>query len=626
MEENNKQPQNINNNQNTTSNFNVSSEPAPKKKGKGGIIFAIFVILLLLAVTAGLTYYFMYYTKPEQIYKRLISSSMDQYASKLKDTDYKTVKSSIKLGVNAEPNNNSINKSALQIINNTSIEINTQMDVENKRIIADLNSKYNNEDLFNAQMYSNVQDEKTYIYLKDLLNKYIEVDVDENKTSDGEDYYAKLNDMLKIKDSKQSTEKTVKIVKKELLKVVKPEYCSSSKEDVNINNKTVKATKNTLRMTGKQLADETRTVLNNLKHNEAFVMCFEDNDSVRKNIEDTLKNINEGNIDENTTIEVNIYTQGLMNKVVKVSVILITDNQTVTFEITNVEDNKYDFEIKTGDEQKALDGTIYFEEYNDNEGKVVLEFNLEKYGKVAFNVDYSTRYNEPLDNISVRNSVKANELTIADQRTMYTNLQKSKLYEVISQIMGVNLANTNNSLLNMNTTETLNNSQNTQSILETNENNNETNMGMSQNQILTYDDKTKITFGVPEGYKINTTSENFKILDKDTISIRLTSTIAQEDSFYETIKEKADRYKAEEKYENAGVSDVETIEVGDTKFYTAILSYTYVNGEYKHEYKTRYIWTKANDKYILKIEATNADNMTENELKQILTMKIEENK
>lgn len=622
MGDDNKQTQNINTNPSATSNFNVSSEPAPKKKGKGGIIFAIIVILLLLVVTAGLAYYFMYYTKPEQIYKRLISSTMDQYTSKSKGNDYKTAKSSVKLGVNVEPTSNDIDKNVLQLINNTDIEINTQMDVENKRIIADLNSKYNNEDLFNMQMYSNVQDEKTYIYLKDLLNKYIEVDVDENKTSDGEDYYAKLNDMLNVKNSQQSTEKAVKIAKKELLKVVKPEYCSSSKEDVRINDKTVKTTKNTLKMTGKQLTDETRTVLNNLKHNEAFVMCFEDNDSVRKNIEEALKNINEGNIDENTTIEVNIYTQGLMNKVVKVSVILITENQTVTFEITNVEDNKYDFEIKTGDEQKAFNGTIYFEEYNDNEGKVVLEFNLEKYGKVAFNVDYSTIYNEPLDNISVRNSVKANELTVADQRTMYTNLQKSKLYEVISKIIGVNLANSNNSLLNMNTTN--NNSTNTQSILDPN-NNNVTNTEEQQNQILTYDDKTKITFGVPEGYKINTTSENFKRLDKDNISIRLTSTIGQEESFYETIKEKADRYKTEEKYENAGVTDVETIEVGNIKFYTAILSYTYVNGDYKHEYKTRYIWTKANDKYILEMETTNADNIAEDELKQILTIKIEDN-
>ena len=153
----------------------------------------------------------------------------------------------------------------------------------------------------------------------------------------------------------------------------------------------------------------------------------------------------------------------------------------------------------------------------------------------------------------------------------------------------------------------------------------EPNTGEIQNQVLTYDSKTKITFGVPEGYKVNTTSENFKRLDKDTTSIRITSTISQEDSFYETIKEKADRYKTDGKYENVGVTDVETIEVENIKFYAATLSYTYANGNYKHEYKTKYIWTRANDKYILELETTNGETLTDDELKQILTMKIEDN-
>ena len=49
---------------------------------------------------------------------------------------------------------------------------------------------------------------------------------------------------------------------------------------------------------------------------------------------------------------------------------------------------------------------------------------------------YTTSYNEPIENVNVMNSVKSNELTFADQRTLYTNLQKSKLYEVILGFMG----------------------------------------------------------------------------------------------------------------------------------------------------------------------------------------------
>lgn len=629
MGEDNKQPQNTN--PNTTSNFNVSSQPAPKKKGKGGIVFAIIVILLLLVVTAGLTYYFMYYTRPEQIYKRLISSNMNQYTSKLKDADYKTVKSSVKLGFNVKSDNNEVDQNVLNIINKTNIELNTQIDTENKKIIADLNSKYNNEDLLNVQMYSNVNDKKTYIYLKDLLNKYIELDMNQTQISNETDYYSTLNDTLEFQDSKKSAEKAAKILRKELLKTVKTEYCSSSKEDIQINDKKVKVTKNTLKMTGTQFENELKTVLNNLKNNEEFVSCFKDKDLFRKDVDEFLKAIDKEPIDESSIIEINIYTQGLMNRVVKVSALVVDDDEEVSLDVTRIEDDIYAFEVKSSEEEKTLNGSIYIEKHNDNEGKIVLEFNVEDFGKVALNIDYTTSYNEPIENVNVMNSVKSNELTFADQRTLYTNLQKSKLYEVILGFMGTSSSNTNNSILNMNNT-TNNNQNSTQTIPNVDPNNNmnlnnitEQNTGEIQNQVLTYDSKTKITFGVPEGYKINTTSENFKRLDKDNISIRLTSTMGQEESFYETIKEKADRYKVEEKYENAGVTDVETIEVENTKFYTAILSYTYVNGEYRHEYKTRYIWTKANDKYILELETTNADNMTEDELKQILTMKIEDN-
>lgn len=629
MGEDNKQPQNTN--PNTTSNFNVSSQPAPKKKGKGGVVFAIIVILLLLVVTAGLTYYFMYYTRPEQIYKRLISSNMNQYTSKLKDADYKTVKSSVKLGFNVKSDNNEVDQNVLNIINKTNIELNTQIDTENKKIIADLDSKYNNEDLLNVQMYSNVNDKKTYIYLKDLLNKYIELDMNQTQISNETDYYSTLNDTLEFQDSKKSAEKAAKILRKELLKTVKTEYCSSSKEDIQINDKKLKVTKNTLKMTGTQFENELKTVLNNLKNNEEFVSCFKDKDLFRKDVDEFLKAIDKEPIDESSIIEINIYTQGLMNRVVKVSALVVDDDDEVSLDVTRIEDDIYAFEVKSSEKEKTLNGSIYIEKHNDNEGKIVLEFNVEDFGKVALNIDYTTSYNEPIENVNVMNSVKSNELTFADQRTLYTNLQKSKLYEVILGFMGTSSSNTNNSILNMNNT-TNNNQNSTQTIPNVDPNNNmnlnnitEPNTGEIQNQVLTYDSKTKITFGVPEGYKVNTTSENFKRLDKDTTSIRITSTISQEDSFYETIKEKADRYKTDGKYENVGVTDVETIEVENIKFYAATLSYTYANGNYKHEYKTKYIWTRANDKYILELETTNGETLTDDELKQILTMKIEDN-
>ena len=616
-ENNNQQPQNT-----ATNNFNVSSSPAPKKKGKGGLVFAIIAIILILAIAVGLAYYFIYYTKPEQIYKRLVSSNIDQVTAKLTDTDYKTAKTNITLGAKVDTDNDDIDEDVLKLINKTSIEVETQADFENRKIIVNLDSNYDKKSLLNAQVYSDIEDEKTYVYLKDLLNKYIELDMNDLELSSDEDFYSLMDEMLENRNDTKNTEKATKIIKKELLGVIKPEYCSSSKEKIDVNGKEITATKNTIKMTEEQFLEELTTVLNNLKDNKDFINCFEDKEEVVENIENMLDSIDEEEPDDDSTIEINTYTQGLMNEVVKVTCIVTDDYQTVTMDVTKIETDKYAFEVKSeDDEDKTLAGIITIEKKNENEGKIVLEFNVEDFGTVALNIEYSTVYNEEIDEVEVKNSVELDNLTFADQRTMYTNFQKSPLYELVSGFVGGS-SSKNKSLVDIDTIEKDDDDDEEEDDDEEKTESTE----VSQNQIITYDNKIKVTFGVPEGYEVNTVSESFKRLEKGETSIKISSTIATEENYYDTIKEKADKYKEEEKYENVNLTEVETVEVGNIKFYVTTLSYTYVSGTYEREYSIKYIWTKANDKYVVELQATNLGETSEDELKEILTMKIEDKK
>ena len=88
------------------------------------------------------------------------------------------------------------------------------------------------------------------------------------------------------KEQKDSVKKSSNIIGKEFKGILKEEYCSSEKEEITINGKKVKATKNTISMTLDQVINELLTVCNNLRNNEEFINCYKDKEEI------IIKNIN----------------------------------------------------------------------------------------------------------------------------------------------------------------------------------------------------------------------------------------------------------------------------------------------------------------------------------------------
>ena len=74
-------------------------EQAKNNKGKGLVAILISVILLII-IAIGAIYYFKVYTNTEQIYKRLIDSSMKSYQDTSQKEEYKTINA--KIGANIE--------------------------------------------------------------------------------------------------------------------------------------------------------------------------------------------------------------------------------------------------------------------------------------------------------------------------------------------------------------------------------------------------------------------------------------------------------------------------------------------------------------------------------------------
>lgn len=598
--------------------YKVSTEEPKKEKGKKGLIaLLIFVIILVIAIAGGLIYYFNFYMKPDQVYKRLVESSIDLYTSQVKELDYTTSKTSLKLDADVDIDNDEINEEVLDLINKTDIQLNTQIDTEAKELIVDLESKHDDEDLLNLQMYSNIDDKKTYMQFTNLLDKYIEVeDMDD-------EYYSLMEETLESQkmtnDEKLAFEKAMKIVKKELTDTIKSEYCSSQKEDITINGKNVKATKNIIKMNEEQFMMEFTTVIKNLKNNQEFLNCFEEEDEIKESLEDIEESLTEAEINDKSTIEISIYTQGLVAKVVKVSAIVKDEenDETVTMTVTKTEENTYSVEVSTSEDDEILKGTLNVEKKSDEEGTMKFGFNIPDFGSVTLNIEYSQKFDEDIDEIDVEDSVTTDELSQADQQTLMKNLQNSKLYELIESF-----SESSSSILTGNTT-----SSNIITNIDDEEDEDETtSLSTKDNEIISYDDKTKITFKIPAGYESRYVSDNYRSLDKDDISIKVSSQYGDKDKYYASLEDNKKYYEEESNYKNVELSDMQTMEVNGKTFYCATFLYEYSGVGSTTKYETKYVWTEISDTYVLDFEIRGSESMTEEELTELLAITVEDNK
>lgn len=598
------------------STYKVSNEVPKKKKGKKGLIaLLIVIIILIIAVVAGLVYYFNFYMKPDQIYKRLVGNTIDSYTSKVKELDYKTSKTSFNL--NLDIDSDEIDEDVLDLINKTNIKLETQTDNENKKMVVNLESDYDEEDLLNLQMYSDIEGQKTYMQLKDLLDKYIEVeDIDD-------EYYSVMEEALENQkmtdEEKISLEKAMGILKKELLATIKPEYCSSQKEDINVNGKNVSATKNTIKMNQGQFVNELTTVTKNLKDNEEFLNCFEEKDQISEGLKNLVDNLEDVDTNDESTIEISIYTQGLMSQVVKVSGVIYDEesDETITISVTKAEKDTYNIEVSTSEDDEVLTGTLNIEKKSEEEGTLKLEFNIPEFGKVTLNMEYSQKFNEDIEQIDTNNSVKADDLTQSDQQTLMKNLQDSKLYELIEDFS----SNSSKSILGSSALG----SSNTSSSSSSNTTSGST-TSTSDNEIISYDDKTKVTFKIPSGYTSRYVSDNYRSLDKDDVSIKIASQYGDKDKYYEALEDSKKYYEEGDNYKNINLSDMNSMEVEGRTFYNATFSYEYAGVGSTTKYETEYIWSEISDNYVVYFEIRNSGDLTDDELNELLTITVEDNK
>lgn len=253
------------------------------------IISILFIIAVILT---AIIYYYGYYTKSKNTYIKIIDNILDT-----KKNAYNTYKYKTNLNINFQEGNAQINQDILNIINTSNFNLDTQINKTNKQIILNLETDYNNNDLLNMQTCTNVDKKETYIYLKDILNKYIKIDINDKM-------YIFLNSIM--------DENKLELFKNKLKDLVNSNNCSSNKEG--------KVTKNTIKIKTNDFIDALEILDENIKNN---------------------MDVSKYNEDE---IEFNVYTTGLMkNKIQKVDITIKNKNIKLCIEnnTDNEKNNKY---------------------------------------------------------------------------------------------------------------------------------------------------------------------------------------------------------------------------------------------------------------------------------------------
>ena len=367
----------------------------PIKKGNGGV--KAIVAIIIIAILAGVAYYFLKPTAPKDVFVARINSTLEKSSQKLGE-DVDKINTTITLSGNIESSDEDV-KQIANYINDGKIAFNVQADRTAKKVSMSANVDYKNENLLNGKLYYADGDDNIYIYVQDLFDKYFKFDLKE--AVNDEDGLNTIKEMFDgSSSSKTDFKKATGIIKDEITKNLKDDYFSKEK--------VAGTTKNTMKLTVAELKNVAKNIVTALKNNEEFLKCYEKPEELKEALEDILEEIDD--IDskyDNKNVEFSIYTKGMKNEVEKLEAkIPATETDEVVFTIIETESGKFEIKADAG-----------------------------KYGKINLNVEVKNEKDTDLNNINVSDSVDINNMSQDDMFKLYGNLMNMKIYRYIAPFL-----------------------------------------------------------------------------------------------------------------------------------------------------------------------------------------------
>ena len=395
-------------------------------KNKFIVLKVILVLLLIGGIGYGIYYYYHnYYSNPNKVINNIVEKANELIDNNLITPISKNEKVQINGLLKVEMDLGKEYQDLANIINNLSIQISAQMDIENNINKVDVNTKYKDSKLINAKTYSD--ENNTYFYLEDIYDKYL-----------------KINSNTIIQNSNQNNIIDCKIVLKEMLKELKDtlnKYSFVRKEEtLTIEDTEYKVYNNYLTLKNDDIKKFITTLCTKLLNNQKFIESMNKiiEDDAKKMLEDIINNVKEITFDKTYTLS--FYTEkGLEQNLIAFKQIIKSEEENVILEL--LMPNKNNYLINIQDDELDIACKLYVDENTLN---VNLEFNDDdKQFKLIGNFNYDKI--EKLDEVDITNSINIEKLDEEDLQIINGGFANNKtLQELVQNITDIITKQQNN--------------------------------------------------------------------------------------------------------------------------------------------------------------------------------------
>lgn len=434
------------------------------KKGISKISILIIIAVIFIIFGIAMT---IYTNIPSVKFKIGVKNLFNQATTNLNNQKYEKLlnsskplemKNSISLKSSLKAIDNIDTDKLNNILNTTQLDFNIINDKNNKYSQLDLNLNAENTNVVNISAYAD--NEKTYILLKNLYDKYIEInsaysDIIENKNTTNEEYSYIINKFSSLLSSN-----------------IKDSYITKSNEDVKIDNKTIKATKLSLSLY-KMIDDGAfDNIINGIKNDKKSLdilikilnnQQYGTEEQIKTMLDDTLKNIKDEK-DSYKDINISIYINGILGNIIGYSYNDSTNNIKYFNTKSNGKDNitvnindgfninliglsndtniNYDYSIIYKDQdsnEQTLKGNIKesFNLKNNNSGNGELDISLgsDSTGTLELTDFVSISTLDSVDKKDFSNNVSINNISYDDITKIISKLQANHVLNDISDVI-----------------------------------------------------------------------------------------------------------------------------------------------------------------------------------------------
>lgn len=314
------------------------------------LLYALIPLIIVVVILIVGVIFLILNSKPEKIFETSISKIFEMIETE--QEQFTSMKGIMNLTANIESEDEDI-QTLNEMLESSNIGLNMEIDTKNMIINESASVTFNNESLLNAIIL--LQDQKGYVYLKDWLDKYLQIPEDDFKDIDLTEYYNKLKTL--------DLDGIMEAIKEQLTTSILAQELVQENTTVILNGEETKVTASVLSLKGEERTTFTKDLLSNLKENEKFqtsLGSFKDdiisgiNKSIqilnkKENFADNMQNeelLNEiKDIENNREFKFIIYTKGFLNEFVGVSIQQIDYKYTRTDGIDLLKHNKEKYEL-----------------------------------------------------------------------------------------------------------------------------------------------------------------------------------------------------------------------------------------------------------------------------------------